>query len=97
MTQTRMSHIQPDNAALGAGSTSKHALSEADERIISDKSTRAAMKFLELNILETLQQYTGLPSQGTSWRKSPASCEVLLMILSLLGCYATLTARIQYM
>lgn len=66
MTQTRMSHIQPDNAALGAGSTSKHALSEADERIISDKSTRAAMKFLELNILETLQQYTGLPSQGTS-------------------------------
>jgi hypothetical protein len=61
-----MSHRQPDNGALGASSTYKYALSEADERIISDKSTRASMKFLELNTLETLQQHTGLPSQGTS-------------------------------
>ena len=63
MTQTRMSHRQPDNAALGAGSTSKHALSEADEPIISDKSARASMKFLELNTLERLQRHSGLPSQ----------------------------------
>jgi len=63
MTQTRMSHRQPDNAALGAGSTSKHALNEADEPIISDKRARAAMKFLELNTLETLQQHKGLHSQ----------------------------------
>jgi len=58
-----MSHREPDKAALGAGSTSKHALSEADEPIFSDKSARASMKFLELNTLETLQQHTGLPSQ----------------------------------
>jgi hypothetical protein len=78
-----MSHRQPDNAALGTGSTSKRALSEADEHIISDKSTRASMKFLELNALEMLQRHTGF--------------EVLLMILSLLGCYAVLTAGIRCM
>jgi len=56
-----MSHRQPDNAALGAGSTYKHAHTEADERIISDKGTRVWMKFLELNTLETLQQRTSFP------------------------------------